>query len=712
MGARALVIASVALIVVLQFSFRSSLSNVLVNNHENNRTATATTTGWVSSLLTRRREETTYLTVVIDGCIPVRNEWFPTNNNHGAIYLVTSCSHDDDAVLQSFSTLNRTADMTQTNEIMCVLGDNLTSYHAFQCLRQTLAPNVTSTVVLPNNSKSTTQLLSLLSQNNLTTTHRYMMPHNNNMTSSIVSKKKKKGSNGLLLQEHAVVVLSCSQTIDFRVLADIIPSYARKITILAECNKDESPHSALPGGLMGLHPMAEVRLKFCDDSSSNSTKVCHFAMMDASLLICQSSSLVCLLASSVLKETIPTVVLVSSDSADSMLAQHLATISSSDRIQLLHPRDYNNSNKTFPSLRNRQGTWKYDPTYHEKRGYWDQKWLRSAFKHADPQKHNKYVWKDTHASVQQISKKGFCTVMQKLGFRRLFALGDSLQYMAMIAFSHLLTLDGGKVRPLHRHLDKGNNMTSKQTVRCSATFSVELEFHRHNTLWPIYGNLNDVNASVVVFGKNASLDIQARRREASKRRIASDLKGDKKPWEYFNCWQDTMPDEAGNCPWFYDYVNNPVPTLLWTGVGSHVHQEDIFQESLDNFEKFFLQTQRNRTNDMVLFRTLHPGHLDCAQATEPFKTFRAFLSSGRTTRFDWHKFVHYNQVVQDFCWRRRQKRTSGIQVGIHDIYWMTALRRDGHPSAKDCLHYLLAGPPDWWIHTLYSQLLDLAALSQ
>ena len=130
---------------------------------------------------------------------------------------------------------------------------------------------------------------------------------------------------------------------------------------------------------MGLHPMAEVRLKFCNDD--NSTKVYHFAMMDTTLLICQSSSLACLLASSV-KETIPTVVLVSPDSSadDSSTLAHqhfLATISSSNSsnriLQLLHlPRQYSNSNQTlFPSLRNRQGTWKYDPTYHEKRGYWD-----------------------------------------------------------------------------------------------------------------------------------------------------------------------------------------------------------------------------------------------------------------------------------------------------------------------------------------------------
>eukprot|EP00957_Ditylum_brightwellii_P123535 9419245-Ditylum_brightwellii.AAC.1 len=55
-----------------------------------------------------------------------------------------------------------------------------------------------------------------------------------------------------------------------------------------------------------------------------------------------------------------------------------------------------------------------------------------------------------------------------------------------------------------------------------------------------------------------------------------------------------------------------------------------------------------------------------------------------------------------------------------DVYPMTVQRPDGHVSsgecadcpgaegfAKDCLHYFLPGPPDWWTHLMYNHLLDL-----
>jgi hypothetical protein len=288
--------------------------------------------------------------------------------------------------------------------------------------------------------------------------------------------------------------------------------------------------------------------------------------------------------------------------------------------------------------------------------------------------------------------------MKTLGLQRLFAMGDSLQYMAMISLSHLLGME--RIKSLHRHLQVPLNARSIQTLTCSDGYKIELAFYRSNHLWPILaGNVSDAN-------------IQDDRRKASKARIAQehDLKYDKKPVEYFICnapLHALYPDEKGNCPWVYDYLANTAPTLLWTGVGAHLHFGRIFLEGLNHFEGFLRQHQR--PHDLVLLRTLHPGHSGCGDVMDPYRSFQSYLVQGQTKQYDWHKFAYYNQMMEERAWKiSRDVEWKGAAIDIHDIYWMTALRKDGHPSRKDCLHYLLPGPSDWWSHTLSSRLRDLA----
>ena len=60
--------------------------------------------------------------------------------------------------------------------------------------------------------------------------------------------------------------------------------------------------------------------------------------------------------------------------------------------------------------------------------------------------------------------------------------------------------------------------------------------------------------------------------------------------------------------------------------------------------------------------------------------------------------------MEKLAWRSRHK--GAAVVDIQDVYWTTALRKDGHPSRDDCLHYYLPGSPDWWVHSLYSMIED------
>merc|ERR1711862_124997 len=101
----------------------------------------------------------------------------------------------------------------------------------------------------------------------------------------------------------------------------------------------------------------------------------------------------------------------------------------------------------------------------------------------------------------------------------------------------------------------------------------------------------------------------------------------------------------------------------------------------------------------------------------PLHSFEAFREKYfSATVYEWNKFVMYNrhmdlQSIQIRNKLNLYKNWSGASVDLLDVYWMTALRHDGHPSSIDCMHYLLPGPPDWWNHLFYSNLKELAGLS-
>jgi hypothetical protein len=85
--------------------------------------------------------------------------------------------------------------------------------------------------------------------------------------------------------------------------------------------------------------------------------------------------------------------------------------------------------------------------------------------------------------------------------------------------------------------------------------------------------------------------------------------------------------------------------------------------------------------------------------------------------YNWDLFQYYNahtkKVVKDWNERQWWNVTSVISykpiMHVLDVYNMTALRRDGHSATgKDCLHYHLPGPVDWWNHLLFAYLEELS----
>ena len=119
----------------------------------------------------------------------------------------------------------------------------------------------------------------------------------------------------------------------------------------------------------------------------------------------------------------------------------------------------------------------------------------------------------------------------------------------------------------------------------------------------------------------------------------------------------------------------------------------------------------------------------------PFASYDEYANT-ITDEYSWEKFVGYNDYATKLIDDRNREDARGYNTGqgnsevsifekpnrmkmeVLDIYPMTALRRDGHVSGeicencqshaiRDCMHYFLPGPIDWWNHIMYSHILDL-----
>lgn len=664
------------------------------------------------SIIPQSQSQIKQLCIMLDTLIPIQNEWIPNGTSSIQIVLSSASSHTNESItlnnnnnsLPSWSYATKCQESIPDYHLLCVEQQHHLTFA--KCLQKAFNNNTTATVVassrhswwlssLANNYSSSFVVIPLQQDDEEAT---------NRLDKSTTTRR--------LQLNHVVLYVSCEQQQQQQNnlgpnLGGIIPNYIDTITILSECptNDDSSFHDFL----VALHPLANVSsIAACDGDE------CHNAIMTttADLLVCVDS-MKCIIPILLQNSRLPTAATIL---AGPTLYEWLSTLQPPN-IKLIqwNPNNNNNSNTTnCNNMRGRLGKWKFDPTYHDTHKYVDYKWIPTSRDHLnDTQRHNKFVWDDAICPVRLLTKEKFCRVMRTLGYRRLFAIGDSLQYMAMVSFSHLLGLPRIKV---HSHTKKKDLLYYTETLKCSKSFDIELSFYRSNHYFPVYGNYN---ATVNNNNTNSTTSVHTLRETSAASRIAreNDLTTVRTPRVYFVCnglRKSYYPDERGNCRWVDHYIaKSDVPTLFWMGAGPHTHLPRIFQESLNNFEDFLRRYPR--PNDLVLLRTLSPGHPNCQPSLDPYPSFGEYMKYGQTTEWDWHLFVQYNKRIEELAWRfntANSNNWTGATVDIHDIYWMTTLRIDGHPNAADCLHYLLPGPPDWWIHTLYSKLQDMAEAKQ
>eukprot|EP00542_Grammatophora_oceanica_P020197 CAMPEP_0194032388 /NCGR_PEP_ID=MMETSP0009_2-20130614/5341_1 /TAXON_ID=210454 /ORGANISM="Grammatophora oceanica, Strain CCMP 410" /LENGTH=343 /DNA_ID=CAMNT_0038672815 /DNA_START=39 /DNA_END=1070 /DNA_ORIENTATION=- len=292
-----------------------------------------------------------------------------------------------------------------------------------------------------------------------------------------------------------------------------------------------------------------------------------------------------------------------------------------------------------------------------------------------------YRWEETvYRSCQPtlITREGMCQALQALDIRRIFILGDSLNLQLAQSMWMLLTTDEHGDSPTKR---KSLDPNFETIISCpNGDYDFKLMFVRNDEFLE-----NDLPVSV--------------------------------------------DDDQSNCetfcyPWVQKYLEDQHRTLLLANAGAHVHAFDRFQHAIDRFIEVFDSFQRPW--DIALFRTIVPGHWDCSrEGLTPFKSFQEYemdvkehTSPKLEEAYSWNKFASYNDyAIRQIEQRARHPQYSSLaMMEVVDVFPMTILRPDGHcsdefrPDAftdKDCLHYDLPGPVDWWSHSIFSHLLDI-----
>ena len=107
---------------------------------------------------------------------------------------------------------------------------------------------------------------------------------------------------------------------------------------------------------------------------------------------------------------------------------------------------------------------------------------------------------------------------------------------------------------------------------------------------------------------------------------------------------------------------------------------------------FLAETSIDRTlSQSVYWRIMVPGHENCGKCITP--------GSADNKIYDWHLFAEQTrEMINILCAVLPQLR-------IIDAEMLSRKRRDRHNSAKDCIHYCLPGPVDWWNQALLYELL-------
>jgi GDSL/SGNH-like Acyl-Esterase family found in Pmr5 and Cas1p len=272
-----------------------------------------------------------------------------------------------------------------------------------------------------------------------------------------------------------------------------------------------------------------------------------------------------------------------------------------------------------------------------------------------------------------ITQEGICDALQSLNAHRIFIVGDSLNFqLAQSLWMWLTTEKDGDSPTAQGSMDSN----FKYNLGCPDGRTFVLQFVRNDELLE--------NEDPVSIDQNIK-----------------------------NC-------ENYCFPWTKAYKEDIRRTIMVFNVGTHMKDFDKYSAAIDRFVNVFDALKRN--NDIVIFRTLLPGHLDCSRpglAPYPsFNEYKADVENYQGGINEWNKFSEFNDYAIRKLDYRRFDPTPQALMEVLDVVPMTILRPDGHcsdefrPSSyldSDCTHYNLPGPLDWWSHLMFNHIRDIAA---
>lgn len=288
-------------------------------------------------------------------------------------------------------------------------------------------------------------------------------------------------------------------------------------------------------------------------------------------------------------------------------------------------------------------------------------------------------WEDDHPTTisKFTTRHEYCQVLRTLDIRKILLVGDSITMEMTQSLIKLLGHRGEpgtqmKFPPLEIECPViPTNITSTDGKQPDVPFSFEIIYARND-------HLTNVTHDQMEAAGNEN-------------------------WRGPPC---KGPGGGDICrPWVSDFVAGSENdtgivgrTLLVVNTGLHSHKLEHFQYDVDHMLETLdsVSYDYSARQDILVFRTSVPGHLNCQNHTQPLTSPSQYEV---TSKHDWDKVPSYNDYVKERLpepWH------------ILDVYPMTLLRPDHHRSAKDCLHYHLPGPQDWWNFLLYSNLLEYA----
>jgi hypothetical protein len=145
------------------------------------------------------------------------------------------------------------------------------------------------------------------------------------------------------------------------------------------------------------------------------------------------------------------------------------------------------------------------------------------------------------------------------------------------------------------------------------------------------------------------------------------------------------------------------PSIAIFNFGAHAHNdEDInvyWKAFNDTFSSPSMQTFQKEQNITFIWRTNHPGHVNCYNAIEPSNniSIRNFPQY-KNTSIDPHNWSGFNKWDYQCIENAR-----GLGMKILDMSPLYS-RSDSHPQNGDCLHYCLPGPIDIFANLLFQML--------